>query len=546
MTGTLLLQDLGVILIAAAVLSLLTRPLQVPGVVAYMLAGILLGPVTGLVEVTDQLDLLAELGVALLLFLVGLELSVERVKEVGGVALAAGGIQVVVTFAAGLALALGLGFSLAAAVVTALALTFSSTAVVVKLLGQKRELVERHGRIALGILLVQDVAVVLALTLVGSLGGDAAASGAEAVVMPLLVLAGMSAATVVAARHILPPLFRSVGGARETVFVWSLSWCLLFVLISEHFHLPVEVGGFLAGVALAQLHEAHDLSRRVAPLTNFFLAVFFVALGIRMDPAAAAGQPGVLAVLVLFAMPGKAALFLWILARRGEDERVAFRTAVSMAQMSEFSFVLAGLAAGAGLLSTDGLSLLSAAGLLTIAASSFVIVRSDALYQRVRENPLLRLFGARPAPEPEQGSATAPGSERGHVIVVGMNALGRRLVRELADLGETVVAVDRDREKLEGLPVRTILGDVEQPDLLTDARAEDARLLVSALQIEETNKLLAHRCRRMGVPVAIHAFNPSVEADLQTLDVNHLMTSRYHGAQRFVERLRELGTLHGS
>ena len=545
MTESLLLRDLGWILAGAALLALVARPLRVPGVVAYIAAGILLGPLTGLVEVTGELELLSELGVALLLFLVGLEMSVERVREVGGVAAVVGGVQLAVTFAAGTGLALLLGFPPAAATVTGLVVTFSSTAVAVKLLDQQGELSERHGRIALGILLVQDVAVVLALTVVGSLAGSGSGGGGSAVaglLPPFLVLGGLGVATMAAARWLLPPLFGWVRSARETLMVWSLSWCMLFVLVSELVHLPLEIGAFLAGIGLAQLPEAHDLGRRVAPLTNFFLAVFFVALGIQIDPGAAISRPGQVVTLVLFVLLGKAVLFFWLLARRGEDERTAFRTAVALCQVSEFSFVLAALAAAAGFLGATSLSVLGAVGLITIAVSSVLLIQSESLHARARQRGLLRVFRA-PAPMPGVQAETRL---EGHVVVVGMNALGRKLVTRLAGQGRKVVAVDRDPEKLAGLPCPIVIGDVEQPEVLAEAALARAGLLVSALQIEEANKLLAHRSRRAGVPSAIHAFNPIVEEELEALGVDHLMDSKDEGARRIGAELRALGVLGGA
>lgn len=545
MTESLLLRDLGWILVAAAVLALLTRPLRVPGVVAYILAGVVLGPVTGLIEVTAELEVLAELGVALLLFLVGLDLRVERIREVGGVAVAAGAAQVVVTFGAGLGLALALGFELPASLVVALAVTFSSTAVVVKLLGQKRELGARHGQIAVGILLVQDVAVVLALTLVGGLapteGGAAGAGILGQLLPPLAALAALSVAALLAARWVLPPLFRAVSRVPEIVLVWSLAWLTLFILVAELTHLPLEIGAFLAGIALAQLPEAEELGRRVGPLTNFFLAVFFVALGIQIEPAAAASRPGAVAALVVFVLAGKTTILFWILARRGEDEPTGFRAALSLAQISEFSFVLAALATGAGLLDPATLSVIGAAGLVTIAVSSYLILEDESLYRAARNRGLLRPFRAS-APEPGPTPVTELPAE-GHVIVVGMNALGRILVRRIAGLGRDVVAVDRDPGKLAGLPARTVHGDVEHPDVLEDANLTGAALLISALQIEDANKLLAYRSRRAGVPASIHVFNPSVAGELYEMGVEHLMAPKDEGARRIGERLRSLGVL---
>jgi len=562
MTESVLLLDLGLMVAGAALLSALTRRIGVPGVVAYMVAGLVLGPVTGLVEVTEAVGILSELGVAFLLFLVGLELSVDRAREVGTVALVAGTLQVVFTFGGGLALALLLGFSLEASLVVGLAVTFSSTAVVVKLLAERRELTTRSGRITIGILLVQDIVVVISLTLLGALGGEGAGAPVEGggLALPFLALAGLGVVAWAAARSVLPNLFRWIRTTPDALFVWSITWCMLFVVGSEIVHLPLEIGAFIAGVALAQLPEAHALGRRLGPLTNFFLAVFFVALGIQMDPAAAGARPGAIVTLVAFVLLGKSLLLLGILGRSGEDTGTSFRTAVSLAQVSEFSFVLAALAAEAGYLDDTGLSVIGVVGLVTIAGSSLLLVQRDALYRRFLGSPLTHIVGRGPISGPGGAVGDRDGrqptaepteqshreGEDGHVIVVGMNTLGRALVKRLAREGHPVVAVDRDSEKLAGLPARTVIGDVERLDVLQDADMAGARLLVSALRIEDTNKLLAHQATEAGVPSSIHAFNPSVEEELTAAGASHLMDSRHEGARSFACHLRKLEVLGGS
>lgn len=546
MIDDVLFLDLGLIIAGAAVLSAATRRFGVPGVVAYMVAGLFLGPLTGVVEVTPAVATLAELGVVFLLFLVGLELSVDRVREVGAVALVAGTVQVLVTFGAGTGLAMLLGFAASAAVVVGLAVTFSSTAVVVKLLAEGRELGTRSGQITIGILLVQDIVVVVALTLVGALGGEEVAGGGE-LILPFLALGGLILVSVAAAHSFLPRAFRWIGVAPDAVFVWSITWCMLFVVASELVHLPLEIGAFLAGVGLAQLPQAHPLGRRLGPLTNFFLAVFFVALGIQMDPAAAGSRLWVVGVLVVFVLLGKSLLLTWILARAGESRQTAFRTGVSLAQVSEFSFVLAALAAQAGLLDPVALSVVGVVGLLTIAGSSLLLVRREALYRSFVRSPLARITGPRSGEhENEAGEATSLGGVphlESHIIVVGMNTLGRGLVERLSRAGHSVLAVDRDSDKLVDLDVPHLAGDVERLDVLEEANLSGARLLVSALQIEDTNRLLAHQAREAGVPSSIHAFNPSVEEELVAAGASHLMDPKHEGARSFASHLRALGVL---
>ncbi|HSR43014.1 MAG TPA: NAD(P)-binding protein, partial [Longimicrobiales bacterium] len=186
-------------------------------------------------------------------------------------------------------------------------------------------------------------------------------------------------------------------------------------------------------------------------------------------------------------------------------------------------------------------SAVAVTALITIAVSTYGILGSDALYRRLRGSRLLGLLGATPPPD----EAGTEGDDRpsDHVIVVGMNLLGRTLVRRLAGAGRTVVAVDTDPRKLENLPAPGIHGDVLDPTVLEEAGLARARLLVSALRIEDVNVVLAHRCRGAGVACSIHAFDPSVVERLQEVGADHLIVARDEGTRRVFRRLRELGAV---
>ncbi|MGH7466266.1 MAG: cation:proton antiporter, partial [Longimicrobiales bacterium] len=328
MTDFPILQSLGYILFTAAATVLLLRVVRVPTIVAYMAAGLLLGPVAGVLAVSESVELISEVGIALLLFLVGLELSLEKIRGVGRVAFTGGVIQMIVCGLAGWLVATVFGLPLGPALVIALAVTFSSTVVVVKLLGEKRDLTALYGRIAVGILLVQDGAVALALTLFAGLQAPGAERGVASVVRGVGAAFGgmfvLAAVAAIAAQWILPRIFTWIRRSPETVFIWSLAWCFLFIMAAESMHVSVELGAFIAGVGLAQLHFAEELRRRVQPLVNFFLAVFFVSLGLQMRPGSALDQwPLVLAMCATIVIVKPAVLFVTI-ARLGFGSRTSF------------------------------------------------------------------------------------------------------------------------------------------------------------------------------------------------------------------------------
>jgi Kef-type K+ transport system membrane component KefB len=541
-----IVRDLGLIVVAGAVCLVVGQRFRTPSIVAYIVAGLLLGPVLGLISPSEAVDLIAEVGIALLLFLVGLELSLARIRDVGKVAVVAGLGQVVFTAAGGLALAMLLGFGWIESVFIATALTFSSTVVVVKLLDQKKELNALYGRIAVGIFLVQDLVVIVILTFLAGLG-DAEQMAPEQVASGLAVaFLGMGALLAVAllsSRYVLPRLFNWVAAAPEPLFIWSLCWCFLFVLGAEALHLSLEIGAFLAGVSLAQLPYNHEFKRRVHPLMNFFIAVFFVSLGIQMQVGAALGQLFSASALSIFVLIGNPLIFMFIITRLGYGERPAFLTSVTVAQISEFSFIFAGVGMAAGLIGAEILSLITVVGLITIGISSYMILYNHQLYEWAHRVGVLRPFRAT---RTKGTVAAAPDGDEplsDHVIVVGMNQMGRRIAEGLTAAGERVLAVDTDPRKLDGLPCDTLLGNVEYPAVLEEAGLEGAKLLVSALQIEGTNNLLTYRARDVGIPVSVHAFDRSVAVSLERLGADHMILSKNVGVRRIAEKLREMGVL---
>lgn len=260
------LPQLGATVLAAAVFAAIGRRLKVPAIVAYLLAGLLLGPATGWLKVGPPLALMSETGIALLLFLVGLELSLKKIKDVGKVAVVAGLGQVVFTAAGGYAICWWLGFPPMEALFLATALTFSSTVVVVKLLDEKGHLDRLYGRIAVGVFLVQDLVVIVVLTIIAGLSGGGDAVRPAEIARAFGGMALLMGAALAAARWVLPRPFAWAARSPGMLFVWALGWCFLMVSAAHALRLSLEIGAFLAGLSLAQLPYSGDLRRRVHPL----------------------------------------------------------------------------------------------------------------------------------------------------------------------------------------------------------------------------------------------------------------------------------------
>ena len=523
-----LLLNLGFIVTTAAVFAFLGKLIRMPSIVGYILAGMLLGPFLHVVELDHSLELISELGIALLLFLVGVELSLQKIKDLGSVALVLGGLQVLFTALGGFAVATALGFSPIESVFLGATVTFSSTVVVIKLLDQKGATDRLYARIAIALFLAQDIVVIIALTILSGLGGGEALSLLEIAKNLGMAFGGMAvllAVALLAAKYVLPKPFTWAARSPDTVFIWALCWCFLVVLLAHQFHLSVEIGAFLAGIAIAQLPIHGDLHRRLHPLMTFFIAIFLVTLGIKMELSEFAAIWPTALGLSAFVLIVKPIIIFTILARMKFSEYTAFQSAIAAGQVSEFAFILLALGASTGLIGGTVVALGGLVGVTTIAVSAYLIIYSEPLYRFVRRTGLLKRLKAKQEADHESNE-----QRNGHIIVVGMNTLGREIVKQLSLRGERVLAIDSDLRKLEGLGAAdTLIGNVEYQSVVEEIGLRQARLVVSALQIEDTNHLLAYRCRSAGVPCAIHAFDVSVVADLLDLDTAYLLMPAVDG-----------------
>jgi Kef-type K+ transport system membrane component KefB len=326
--------------VAAGALSLLLRQPLIVGLIA---AGIAVGPeVLGLVESTSEIELLAKIGISLLLFVVGLKLDVRLVGRLGPVALATGLGQVVFTSVVGFAIAIGLGFDTVPALYIAVALTFSSTIIIVKLLTDKRELDHLHGRIALGFLIVQDIVVVLAMIVITATGDQTDASVISQVGS---VARGVALIAVVAAfgKWLAPRVGHLLARSSELLVLGAVTWAVAVAAVSIVLGFSEEVGAFLAGMSLASTQYREAISGRLSTLRDFLLVFFFIELGTTFDLATAADQLTAALVFSVFVLVGNPIIVMIIMGVMGYRKRVSFKAGLTVAQISEFSLILVAL-----------------------------------------------------------------------------------------------------------------------------------------------------------------------------------------------------------
>jgi Kef-type K+ transport system membrane component KefB len=487
---------LAVCVFAGVLATLLRQPL----IVGLIAAGIAVGPqALGLVGASSEIELLAKIGISLLLFVVGLKLDVRLVRALGPVALATGLGQVAFTSGAGYLIAIALGFSVVQAVYIAVALTFSSTIIIVKLLTEKRELDDLHGRIALGFLIVQDIVVVLAMIAITAVGdtGDAAGGGLLAE-FGGVVLRGIGLLLVVGAvgRWVAPRITHLLARQPELLVLAAVAWAVLLAAVTIVLGFSEEVGAFLAGMSLASTPYREALSSRLSTLRDFLLVFFFIDLGTRFELTAATEQIPAALLFSVFVLIGNPIIVLIIMGAMRYPKKVSFKAGLTVAQISEFSLILVALGVAQGHIGDDVVGLVTAVGLITITASTYLIYGSDRIYDRIE--PFLRVFERRELRTSLGIDAHLPEVD---VIVVGLGRFGRTVLRELADAGDRVLGVDWDPRSVRSADwgaVPVIYGDADDPELAEQLPLEGVQWVISTLRKTDANLTLVGSLRQRG------------------------------------------------
>nr|WP_279591221.1 cation:proton antiporter [Modestobacter marinus] len=472
----------------AAVVAAAAVKLCQPLIISFIAVGILVGPVgLGWVQGNDQVALLAELGIALLLFLVGLKLDPHLIRTTGPVAVATGLGQVAFTSIVGFGLGLMLGLSPVEAIYVAVALTFSSTIIIVKLLSDKREIDQLHGRIAVGFLIVQDIVVVLVMILLTAVG--AAGQGDDLVADLALALAKGAlfvGGVLLAMRYLLRPALGWMARSKELLVLFALAWGIALAGLGDRLGFSIEVGAFLSGISLAATPYREAIGSRLISLRDFLLLFFFIDLGSWLDFSDAASQLVAATVLSLFVLIGNPLIVLVIMGLMGYRKRTSFLAGLTVAQISEFSLVLAALGLSLGHIAADTVGLITAVGIVTIALSTYMILYSAPLFARLA--PLLSVFErTRPRHADDEGGAAGSTVD---IIVVGAGRYGSRLVRHVLDRDVGVLVVDTDPQALEKIReegAQTLYGDAEEPELIDALPLHGTSWVVSTVPDRSVN-----------------------------------------------------------
>ncbi len=497
--------EIGIVLVIAAGLSMVVYRLRQPLIIAYILTGVIAGPsLLALTNSPEVFETMSQIGVAFLLFTVGLGLNWKSVKDVGGIALATGVGQVLFTSVCVFLIGLLLDFDPLTSAYLGIAFSFSSTIIIVKLLMDKEDLDTLYGRISVGFLLVQDFIAMLIL-----LGLSSISTGAS--LQTVLITTVLKAGLLIPifwfiSAKLLPPTLKYAAKSQELLFIFAVAWCFLVAGVLVFFGFGLEIGALIAGITLSSSVYYREINARVRPLRDFFLVIFFIVLGTRLgvDGFSMTLVPSIVfSLFILFCNPFIAMFIMRLL---GYHPRTGFLCGTTVAQVSEFSFIILIVGTSLGHLDESILGLATTVGLITIAASSYLIEHNERIFRSL--HGLFRWL------EPHTTLPSEKRRERAavKVLLFGFHRTGIELIPTLKKLKQSYAVVDFDPaavRELAQLGEPGVYGDAGDENFLEEIKADKSRLIISTIpDFEISSSLLSFlRSRRFeGVAiVSVHS-----------------------------------------
>jgi Kef-type K+ transport system membrane component KefB len=477
--------QLGIVMAVAAVVSLIVRAFRQPLIIGYIITGFIVGPtLLGVIHNHEAFESFSQIGITLLLFIVGLGLNVGIVKDTGK--------PVFVTFSAITAIVGGLGYAAShflgfdpkESLVMACGLLFSSTIIVVKALSDKKEQSRLYGQIAIGILLVEDIAATLALLFLSSSSSDTSSSNDIALLLAKGVL--LASALTFIGRYILPRLSNLFAASQELLYIFALAWAFGVACMFWWAGFSIEVGALFAGVTMAGLPYVQAIGNRLKPLRDFFLVLFFIKLGegLGLDNISAALVPALIFSTII--MISKPLVILASLGLLGYTKQTSFKAAVHLSQISEFSIIFIVLAVKQGFGTDELVAITTLTALITIAVSAYLMKYDDALYRRLSN--ILTVFERSNTKKDLKSISTYP------LVLVGYSDGGFSFLDTFKKMHKQYIVIDYDPDVIESLErrhIKHLYGDATDIEFLDELGLHKSEIIVSTVENTSTNVLLA-------------------------------------------------------
>ncbi len=503
--------ELAIALGLSCFIGYLIHYLKQPLIMAYLLAGVVISVIAVInPEHSLPLSFLPDLGIAFVLFFIGMELDLRSLKSLGWPIVVSCLVQIVIASIVGYSISSMFGFSQTDSLYLGIGLSFSSTIVVIKMLLERKDISSLYGKLSLGVLLLEDlVAIILIMAL--TVGSSFLNLGLQES-FPLITLLGKAVLlfvlSLVLSRWVLGWVLKAVAENGELLFLTSLAWCFGFVALSEFLGFSLTIGAFLAGMALATSPYHYQIQGKVKPLRDFFVAVFFIYLGSEVQFTNIAHTMPIILLFIAYATIVKPILFLLLFGAYGFKKHTIFQAALNLSPISEFSLIIAAMGVKLGVVSQDVLSIMALVGVITIMLSSAMISSSKIIYSVLQ--PVVGFFVRGKLNKTEESLAQSEHVLEDHVVVIGAHRVGGQLVEYVKREKINHIVLDLNPRIIEELidrGITAIYGDIGDPEIIDILKLEDARVVISTSQNKEDNLHLLSETkrRRIHCPVIVRA-----------------------------------------
>ncbi|MBP6979447.1 cation:proton antiporter [Candidatus Curtissbacteria bacterium] len=519
--------QLAVALSLSSLIGFITLKFKLPLVVAYLLAGVVIS-VLSLIDPghSPVFEALPEIGIAFVLFLIGMELDLREIKSLGMPIIFSAVGQIFVSTLAGFVIATTLGFGPGVSLYLGLGLAFSSTVVVVKMLLEKRELASLHGKLSIGILLIEDLVAIVVLMFI-SVSESALGLGLQQslpIIILILKAIGLFILTFLLSRFVLERVFDAVAKSVELLFLTAITWCFVFTTLAVVSGFSVVIGAFLAGVALASSPYHLQIQGKIKPLRDFFLTLFFVYLGLQANILDVLGYWPIILAFTVFAIVIKPLLYMFLLGTFGFRKHTIFQTGLNLSQVSEFSLVVLLVGVQAGLASQESLSVMAAVAICSIILSSIFISNSKRIYNIFKEfvvifehHSKIHLFETQQIEDLDD-----------HVIVIGAHQVGGPVVNYLHREKIPVIVLDFNPhivQEYRNRGVNIIYGDAGDPEILEGLQLGKSKLIISTANDLTDNEMiiLEAKKRKSQATIVVRASDKEHAAILAELGADYVI-----------------------
>lgn len=535
--------QLAIILGLSSALGFITYKLKLPLLIAYLVGGLLIASTTLLdPRASAVLHFFPEIGIAFVLFLVGMELDLREIKNLGKPIILAGTLQIVITTIAGSTIAQLLGFGSMESWYLGVGLAFSSTILVVKLLIDKKDVGALYGKLTVGILLLEDLLAVLLLVFL-TVSSSALGLGLQqtfplvALLLKVIFLFGL---VLILSKYILPYVFKAVSRQSELLFITALAWCFIYISFALTLGFSVVIGAFLAGIALANSPFHFQIQGKVKPLREFFVTLFFVYLGTQVDFLKLDKIYPLMIIFTSYTLIVKPTIFLLLLGIFGFRKHTMFQTSLGLTHISEFSLILLLVGFQLNIVSQQALTTIALSAVLSMIIASVMISNSNKLYKRF--SSILGFFERKNYKHfTEVGSIDD--SLAGYVVVIGARKVGGEIVKLLKREKIPQIVLDFNPHQVELLmkeKIPVLYGDMGDPEVLDGLNLHSARMVISTSASLDDNLLLLEelKSRRINIPVIIRADTADDAQDLYKAGADFVIIPEILAGDFMVEKLK--------